>query len=505
MQIKEFEAYSLKECLQLVRKDLGPEAVILETRKYRKGGLLGLGAREAVCIVAATGITVQNDLHGGRKERYSVPEGGRSTTAAVAESARSAPPPLPTPSQAAAVAAARSAYQRQSPTAHNRDTVATEERRPASRSKTREIEAEWEEGLLKADGLSETAAYPTNSDGSAQEALAAPARRRGKSQGAQDAVETERLSSLERAMQEIRESLTSLQREQREGQERTVSAVVSAVAPAVNAISLAGYGGVEQEEIRFPELYQRLMDMGVSKELARELMEDLPDVAAWKEQAQLPLAESALRELIARRVASGGAIKLTPGKLKAVALIGPTGVGKTTTIAKLAAHFALVECKKVALLTVDTYRIAAVEQLKTYSQIIDIPIRVAYSHAEVMPAVAEFADYDLLLIDTAGRSQKNIMQVGELKSLLEGLGCETHLVLSAPIKEQDMLEAAQRFSAARVDRLLFSKLDETSTYGSLLNVADRTGIPLSYLTTGQKVPEDIEIADGVKLATLILG
>jgi flagellar biosynthesis protein FlhF len=216
------------------------------------------------------------------------------------------------------------------------------------------------------------------------------------------------------------------------------------------------------------------------------------------------LAVSALRDLISRRISNCGPIELTPGKLKAVALIGSTGVGKTTTIAKLAAHFALMQGKRVGLLTVDTYRIAAVEQLKTYSQIIGLPLSVAYNHAEVPPIIEEYADYDLLLIDTAGRSQKHIMQVGELKSLLEAVNCETHLVLSAQIKEQDMMEAARRFSAARVDRLIFTKLDETSSYGTLLNVADRTGIPLSYLTTGQKVPEDLEIAEGSKLASLIL-
>ena len=123
----------------------------------------------------------------------------------------------------------------------------------------------------------------------------------------------------------------------------------------------------------------------------------------------------------------------------------------------------------------------------------------------MLPAVAEFADYDLLLIDTAGRSQKNIMQVGELKALLEALNCETHLALSAPVKEEDMIESVRRFSAARVDRIIFTKLDETGSYGTLLNVAENAGIPISYVTSGQKVPEDIERADGRRFAELILG
>jgi flagellar biosynthesis protein FlhF len=308
-------------------------------------------------------------------------------------------------------------------------------------------------------------------------------------------------------MREIQEGLQALKQEQAQVSERTVTAVVSAVAPAVNAVTnvvhLAGLS--EEAPVAFPELYDRLVSTGVAESLARELIQELPSFDAWSEEARPPLAHAALRDILSRRVASCGPIELTPGKLKAVALIGPTGVGKTTTIAKLAAHFTLVENKRVALLTMDTYRIAAVEQLKTYSQIIDIPISVAYDQSDVLPAIAQFADFDLLLIDTAGRSQKNIMQVGELKAMLEMVRCETHLALSAPVKEQDMLETIHRFSAARVDRLIFSKLDETSSYGTLLNVADRSGIPLSYLTTGQRVPEDIETANGRVLADLILG
>ncbi|HZO89470.1 MAG TPA: flagellar biosynthesis protein FlhF [Chthonomonadaceae bacterium] len=482
MQIKEYEAFTLKDCLQQVRSDLGPEAVILETRKFRKGGLLGWGARDAVCIVAATGITVQNDLPSGRSGQAAQPTADTPARASDAKRPASAPKTAATASQAAAVAAARAAFSRSAAgnTSHRIERPAAAA--PAARSAAKED--------------SQASAVPGPAP---KNAVVAPGR-------TESGGEAERFAHLERYMREIKESLTALQREQREGQERTVTAVVSAVAPAVSAATsrTSLLDAEEIAEARFPELYQRLVEAGVSEALASDLLDSLPDFSAWSPQAQQPMAESALRDLIAHRVASAGPIALTPGQLKAVALIGPTGVGKTTTIAKLAAHFSLVERKRVALLTVDTYRIAAVEQLKTYSQIIDIPISVAYSQAEVLPAVAQYADHDLLLIDTAGRSQRNMMQVGELKTLLEAVNCETHLVLSAPVKERDMLDAAQRFSAARVDRLLFSKLDETSTYGTLLNVADRTGIPLSYLTTGQKVPEDIEIADGSKLASLLL-
>lgn len=493
MQIKEYEAYNLKDCLQQVRNDLGADAVILETRKFRKGGLLGWGAKDAVRIVAAVGITVQNDLppkrngNGASEKREPVAVASQvegRTQPTREEEPVALTPPMPR----AASAAARNAYAR----AGGKSALSTEARPTPRHERTGEEPTPLR---LARESEREEAEAPLPS---------LPAARKQES-GASRA-EVERLATLERTITEIRDTLLSLQREHRDSQEKTVTAVVSAVAPAINAVTNAAemVAAVDAQPTRFPDLLRRLTERGVSDLLAYDLLDSLPDFSAWSEEARPALAEAALRDLIANRVPRCSEIKLTPKKLKAVALIGPTGVGKTTTIAKLAAHFALVEKKKVALLTVDTYRIAAVDQLKTYGQIIDIPIAVAYSENEVLQAVEQFAKFDLLLIDTAGRSQHNIAQVGELKSLLEALQCETHLVLSAPVKERDMLEAAERFSAARVDRLLFTKLDETTSYGTLLNVADRTGIPLSYLTNGQKVPEDIEPADGAALANLIL-
>ncbi len=489
MQIKEFEGFTLKECLQQVRTELGPDAVILETRKFRKGGILGLGAKDVVCIVAAIGITVQSDLPSAKSgsggspmqtKPYADDEGLRP----AAPTPRSASPVSPT--QAAAIAAARSTYGKTN--GANANTRLTPAQTVASQTQRGTA------AVLERPQTETAPELPEWRRTAAPERLAARP------------VEPDRMNVLERALQEIREGLFSLQREQKESQERTVSAVVSAVLPAVSAVTNAAnlLSAMDTPVTAHPELYQLLLASGVAPALAQDLLDLLPDMSAWGEEARRPLAISALKDLISRRVQTSGAITLLPGQLKAVALIGPTGVGKTTTIAKLAAHYALVEKKKVGLLTVDTYRIAAVEQLKTYSQIIDIPVGVAYTQADVLPAVAQFKDFDLLLIDTAGRSQKNIMQVGELKEMLKTFRCETHLVLSAQTKENDMLEAAKRFSAARVDRLLFSKLDETSSYGTLLNVADKTGIPLSYFTVGQKVPEDIETAGGSRLADLIL-
>lgn len=502
MQVKEFEANSLRECLQQVRNALGPEAVILETRRRRRGGVLGMGARDAVCILAAVGITVQSELASGHRGEQpprehdppaaARPYAGTEETALDPQTSRgekSREGSLRHPSAdlvsdraASARIAARTIYS----AAAGRSATPPHDATPTPSA-----------GNLRqapAAAVSTTLASPPNAT------VASPP----DSVLREAAAGTERLASLQRAMDEIRQGLGALQREQRETCERTVSAVVSAVSPAVSAAVQNVARTDDRLEERFPELARRLRTAGLSEEWVNDLLEELPDLSAWRPEARKPLAESVLQDLISRRVAVAGPITVTPGQLKTVALIGPTGVGKTTTIAKLAAHFALLESKRVALLTVDTYRIAAVEQLKTYSQIIGIPIRIAYSPAEVEPLVRQFIGYDLLLVDTAGRSQKHQAQLSELKLLTDSIACETHLVLSASTKEADMLDVTQRFSAVHVDRLIFSKLDETYTYGTLLAAAATTGIPLSYFTTGQRVPEDIEIADSRRLADLVL-
>lgn len=189
-----------------------------------------------------------------------------------------------------------------------------------------------------------------------------------------------------------------------------------------------------------------------------------------------------------------------------VPLVGPTGVGKTTTIAKLAANFSILGKAKVGLVTADTYRIAAVQQLRTYAGIIGIDLHVAYTPDELKDAVEKLSDKDLILVDTAGRSQNNAMHMGELRSFLQVLPSpEVHLVLSATTRLQDMLDVASRFAETGFDRLIVTKLDETSVFGSLYHVPRLTGKPLAYLTTGQSVPDDIDVATGEQVARLIMG
>jgi flagellar biosynthesis protein FlhF len=200
-----------------------------------------------------------------------------------------------------------------------------------------------------------------------------------------------------------------------------------------------------------------------------------------------------------------GPLSGQPGQQVVAAFVGPTGVGKTTTIAKLAAQHALGEKKKVALLTIDTYRIAAVEQLRIFAKLIGIPLEVVMSASELERSLALHREKDLLLIDTAGRSQRDTAQMAELASCFaHGKRATVHLVLSATASQQNLADIVERFRPLALESLIFTKLDESNTFGGILNTALQVHVPLSYLTTGQRVPEDIEVATPERVVDLIL-
>jgi flagellar biosynthesis protein FlhF len=210
--------------------------------------------------------------------------------------------------------------------------------------------------------------------------------------------------------------------------------------------------------------------------------------------------------LLQDEIPVAGAIDATPGRRRLVALVGPTGVGKTTTIAKLAANFRLKQQLRVGLITVDTYRIAAVEQLRTYADIIDLPMHVVSTPREMRQAVERTAELDLVLIDTAGRSPRDDVKIRELRAfLVEAAADEVHLVLSATASSRALLQTAERFAAVGPNRLLLTKTDEAPGLGTTLPVLRRGELPLSYLTHGQNVPEDIAPADHRGVAEMIVG
>ncbi|MCM2371492.1 flagellar biosynthesis protein FlhF [Aporhodopirellula aestuarii] len=216
-----------------------------------------------------------------------------------------------------------------------------------------------------------------------------------------------------------------------------------------------------------------------------------------------------LQRAVARELNLCGPIRTQPGERHVVALVGPTGVGKTTTVAKLAAGFRIEARRRVGLLTIDTYRIAAVQQLKAYAEIMDLPMQVVESPDQMQSAMDQLGDVDLVLIDTAGRSPRSDARIDQLADFLRAAHPdETHLVLSATSSSENILSTLSGFAPVRATSVILTKLDETPhTAGvlSALTAGERyLSTPLSYITHGQQVPDDIAVADAPHLVTSLL-
>jgi flagellar biosynthesis protein FlhF len=207
-----------------------------------------------------------------------------------------------------------------------------------------------------------------------------------------------------------------------------------------------------------------------------------------------------LRQTVARGIRIAGPIHVPPTGRRVVALVGPTGVGKTTTIAKLAAGFRLEAKRRVALVTIDTFRIAAVQQLQAYAEIMDLPMEVVQTPEEMQPALQRLEQADLVLIDTAGRSPRSDARIEQLRAMLRAAQPdETHLVLSATSSRDTIQNILDGFSAVRPTAAILSKLDESTQLASVLAAFEGRNLPISYITTGQQVPDDIETADAESL------
>lgn len=445
MLVKTFQAESMAEALKLVKAELGQDAMILSTKKEKTGGILGFFSKNVYRVTAAV-------------------DPARKTNA-------SAVPQPPAP-------------YRERP---ERERTAKED---LESSMLAPLARELKELREKVESLSkrETEALkPERTDDQGLQSKVNPA-----SPGQIN------LKNIPRSdLEEIKKLLLNTLVKSQEGNVKNIQW------PSSNsgANEIEGQSGEDILPEESP-LAQELGKNGISTELIRKILNTLNTLPV---ESGNQTVKSRLGETFGRLIKFAGTLKMRRNSPRIIALVGPTGVGKTTTTAKLAAMYALNRGNKVALITMDIFRVGAVEQLKTYSRIMGIPLEVASTPKELEKAVEKHSTCDLIFIDTAGRSHKDKEKLEEMRNFLENkIPIEVYLCLSATTKDRELEEILKRFSIFQVSKVVFTKIDESESLGNMINLLMKDNLQIAYFTTGQRVPEDIEVATSAKLADLIL-
>ncbi|MBI3993395.1 MAG: flagellar biosynthesis protein FlhF [Candidatus Lambdaproteobacteria bacterium] len=319
------------------------------------------------------------------------------------------------------------------------------------------------------------------------------------------------LTPLQDEIQELRGLLQATSESTRNGlrDEAAVRQIRSEMGEIRQLLQNLSMQSAGMRDANYPEnlvvLFQQLIFNGMEEKFARRLIEESMKNIPSTEIHDFSYVKIFLARMLMKIIKVSGGLAGGPGKRTIAALVGPTGVGKTTSVAKLASEQLLKYRRQVALITVDTFRIAAVEQLKVYAKIMGVPITVVNTKDEMRAAIDKFKQADVILIDTGGRSQRDDLQMSEIYTLFRGADdINIILALSATTKDSDLTEVTRRFGEIPLSAVMFTKLDESTTFGSLFNHAIRFKLPFAYLTTGQKVPEDIEVASKERLVDLLL-
>lgn len=468
MRVKRYIVDTMPDAMLKIRNELGSDAVILSTKEVKLGGFLGMFQKKKIEVIAATEekaapapkakplLPAQPSVP-APVARQAVPEAYRKTSQ-LAQPAAS-----PQAGSASPVLTAIGVQEREEP-------IITAVMPPAPQPPVTEPQ------------LRQTSIEPASSAASAR-LEAAIARAADPEQFlAPTGARSVNSAKEERLLEEIRQMkmwLSELAKKQTNGRE---------MPPGLHSIQ------------------QQLMSQEVGPELADRWVEEVYE--AWLSSGKT-LSDDDMQARLRTIVNSFLDHRIDAGigdQTRIVYIAGPTGVGKTTTIAKLAADQIFRLHKKVGFITADTYRISAIEQLRTYATILNVPLEVVQSPGDVQRAMQRLEHCDLILMDTAGRNYLNELFVAELHSLLAPSDVsETYLVLSLTSKAQDMKRITEHFSKYNLDKLIFTKLDETETTGAIFNLLNEYPFKVSFLTNGQNVPDDLLQADAELMVDMLLG
>lgn len=460
MRVKRYVVDTMPDAMLSIRSELGSDAVILSTKEIKIGGFLGLFKKKKIEVVAA----VEKDQKNKATDKPSKP---------AMNIPRSAVP---------------QAYQKASSASVSSTPKVTLEKPDDNRSF-----AEIAAALSEAINVEQPASRPSET-----EQITSPNQDHLRTADSKP-VDTDSVSALYESL----------------GLEQT-----SSVASALDNDVLREIRDMKQWMERIarqssgsrdlPEKLQQLKDLLVEQEMDAVLVEEwigsiserwIEEGRTWGPDKFTESLKQQIQAFLTGRIGEGIA-----RDTQIVYIAGPTGVGKTTTIAKLAAEQLFKHGRKVGFITSDTYRISAVEQLRTYAAILNIPLEVVQSPGDLQRALFRLESCDLVLMDTAGRNYRNDLLVAELQSLLaKELRSETYLVLSLTSKSRDMKIIAEHFGRYKLDKVIFTKLDETGSYGPLFNVLNDFPLTLSYMTNGQNVPEDLLMATKDQLCEMLLG
>lgn len=483
MLVKKFEAENMAAALKQVKETLGSDALIMSTRTLSRKGLGVLGKQMIEVTAAIESPAMNNNLRQAKPARTATASStepvalGRVATTRYSRSAQV----LEENNRAGALAD----EQVQLSSAAKRERFNAPERRQTPQHRSVEVIGSPLEDEVKA---------------------------------LRSQLEAQDVGHLKQEIDELKQLISEYAKAQAPAQ-RLVQTQLPVADSIHNEVAVAGKSMPLEELVRSADvsriktsgersadaLTEELCDRGIDNDAAATIARFAAQQMTERQISEPELRRQYLTQTVASLVHTSGPLWTRGEAQKRVSLIGATGVGKTTTIAKLAAEAITQSGARVALVTIDTYRIAAVEQLKVYGDIMGLPVEVVLSPDQLQEAFRRHRDKDLILIDTAGRSPRDNVRIEELKQFLGAdSGVENCLVFSATTEERIQRRALKAFSALPLSRLIFTKLDEADRCGAMINMSVRSNLPLAYMTNGQQVPEDLLGAEPQLVAELVM-